>query len=261
MLNKLLKKDLGRNLRWMWILFVATIAAAVLDRGCKELGEYVGFFKILAIFFDSIFYALAINVILQPFLRNFLNFTKSLYGDESYLTHTLPVTKRQIINAKYITAVTEIVLGFACLVVSLLIMFYTPTLFDELQLLLLLLGGIDLSVAVVLCLIIWLIVVEFLMFISIIFFAIVIAYQAREKKVLKTFLFTVAFAFASSTVLAVIMVIVLACQGVDLASATLTLNGTQLLSVVLTGITVYTTITIVFYFLCQKAFAKGVNVD
>ena len=136
MLSKLLKKDLNRNMRWMWILFVSLIAVAAITRGVKELGENILFFKILGIFFDSVFYALAVNVILQPFLRNFLNFSKSFYGDESYLTHTLPATRSQLITSKFLTALIEIVLGFVSLVVSLLIMFYTPTFFDTLKLLL-----------------------------------------------------------------------------------------------------------------------------
>ena len=78
MLSKLLKKDLKKNMSWMWILFVSTIAIAGVTRGCKELGKYIAFFKIAGIFFDSIFYALAVNTLLQPFLRNFLNFKNFL---------------------------------------------------------------------------------------------------------------------------------------------------------------------------------------
>ena len=77
MFAKLLKNDLKRDMRWLWILFVSTIAVACVTRGCKALGENVLFFKILAIFFDSVFYSLAVNIVLQPFLRNFTNFSKS----------------------------------------------------------------------------------------------------------------------------------------------------------------------------------------
>ena len=69
MLSKLLKNDLKKNMRWLWILFVSTMAVAGVARGCKELGENIMFFKILGIFFDNIFYALLINSIIQPFLR------------------------------------------------------------------------------------------------------------------------------------------------------------------------------------------------
>lgn len=261
MLGKLLKKDLNRNMRWLWILFVATLVVATVGRICKELGKNIVLFQVLGIFFDSVFYALLVNVVLQAFLRNFLNFTTSLYKDESYLTHTLPVSKSQIINSKFLTAVVEITLGFAVLVVSLLIMFFTPTMFDSLAFLLSFVIVGQFSIGWIVTLFVWLVVVEFLMFIAIIFYSIVLAYRAKEKRVLKTFLLTAVFAFASISLLFVIMVIVLSINGIDLTSATLTLTSSALMSVLWTGIIVYSAIIVLFYLLTQKAFRRGVNVD
>ena len=261
MLNKLLKKDLSKNSRLLLILFVALISVSLITRGCKALGENLVFFKILSIFFDSVFYSLAVNVILQPFLRNFLNFTRSLYSDESYLTHTLPVTKNQLVNSKFITALVEVCAGFVCLVVSILIMYYTPTFFDKIGLLLSTIIVGKVSVVLVLALFVTLVIVEFLMFLSIIFFSIVIAYRNKEKRILKTFLITAIMSFVSITVLSVFMLAVLAICGVKLTSSTLVLPRKAFFSVMLTGITVYSAISVAFYFLTKKALNKGVNID
>ena len=261
MLSKLLKNDLKKNMRWMWILFVSTIAVAGLTRGCKELGENIAFFKVIGIFFDSVFYALAVNVILQPFLRNFLNFTKSFYSDESYLTHTLPVTKTQLINSKYLTALIEIVAGFACLVLSLLIMFASPTMDDVLKMLISTIVLGEVSVFFTIMLFVALVIVEFLMFISIIYFSIVVAYRAKEKRVLKTFLITAALSLASLAVLAVVMLVVLLAHGVEISTSTLFLPKSAFISVLITGIVVYLGVAILFYFLAKHEFNKGVNVD
>jgi len=94
-----------------------------------------------------------------------------------------------------------------------------------------------------------------------IFCAIVLAYRAKEKRLLKTFLYTCAMAFVAITVLAVAMVIVLAMNGVDLSATTLSLTGTALLSLLITGISIYSVITIAFYFLTKKFFKQGVNID
>ena len=67
MFAKLLKNDLKRNMRWLWILFVSAIVVAGITRGCKELGQNLAVFKVLGIFFDAIFYSLLVNVIIQPF--------------------------------------------------------------------------------------------------------------------------------------------------------------------------------------------------
>ena len=261
MLSKLLKKDLKKNMRWMWIIFVSAIAVALLTRGFKELGENIVFFKVLGIFFDSVFYALAVNVILQPFIRNFFNFTKSFYGDESYLTHTLPVTKKQLVISKFLTAFIELLLGFASLLISLLIMFYSPTMFTTLKLLLSTMISGEFSLFVVLMLFVILVVVEFFMFITLIYFSIVIAYRSKEKRVLKTFLITALLAFVSITILSVVMMIVLAINGIQLTSVTVVLPASALISVLITGILMYSGIIVLFYFLTQKEFSKGVDVD
>ena len=248
-------------MRWMWILFASTIAVAAITRGCKELGNTIAFFNILGIFFDSVFYALAVNALLQPFLRNFLNFKNSFYSDESYLTHTLPVTKNQLLNSKYLTALTEMLCGFACLIISILIMFISPTFFDTIGFLLSSVLTGSFSVGLTLTLFIVLVIVEFLMFLSIIFFGIVMGYKSKDHRILKSFLITAAMSFASLTVLAIFMIIVLLINDVSLSSKTLVLSNTAFMSVILTGIIVYSAITILFYFLTKHEFNKGVNVD
>ena len=261
MLIKLLKNDLKKNMRWLWILFVSAIVVAGLTRGCKELGHNIAFFKVLGIFFDAIFYSLIVNVIIQAFLRSFLNFTKSIYGDESYLTHTLPVTKNQIIASKYLTAIIEMLLGFVTVVLSLLIVFASPSFFSAIKMLLSVMIVGDFSLTVILLLFITLVVVEFLMFISIIYFSIIIAYRSKDKKVLKSFLLTALISLLAITVLTIAISVVFAINKINLFAKTMTLSSTAFISIVLTGIIVYTAITILFYFLSRREFNKGINVD
>lgn len=261
MLSKLLKYDLKKNMRWLWILFVATIVIAGIARGCKELGNSIAFFKILGIIFESLFYTLAINCIIQPFLRSFLNFTKSMYGDESYLTHTLPVTKNQLINSKFLTSLIEMVLAFATIIVALLIEFASPSMFQMLKLLLATTVTGNISLFLVITLFILLVIVEFYMFISIILLSVVLAYKSKEKRLFKSFGFSALFAFAFLTALSIIMVIVLLINNVNLTSSTLILSNTAFICVLLTGIIVYSLAIILCYFLTKREFNKGVNVD
>lgn len=259
MLSKLLKRDLKKNMSWMWILFVATIGVALITRGAKELGENLAFFEVIHIIFESAFYGLAVNLIIQPFLRNFLNFHKSFYSDEAYLTHTLPVTKNQLINSKYLTAVIEIVAGFATLIVSLIILFAGPNFIDSLKLLVS--TAVSGNFSIVLVLFVILVVVEFLMFISIIDFSIVVAFKSKDRRILKTFLIAMGCAFASLAVLVVCMFAVLAINGIELTSTSLVLEAGAMYSVFISAIVVYSAVSVLFYFLAKKEFNKGVNVD
>ena len=261
MLSKLLKNDLKKNMRWMWILFISTIALAGITRGINELGKNIAFFKMAGVFLEGVFYGLAINGIIQPFLRNFLNFHKSFYSDESYLTHTLPVTKNQLINSKYLTATIEMLAGFATLVASILIMYAGPNLKSILTLLFSSIVTEPVSLTLSLILFVILVIVEFMMFISIIDFSIVIAFKSRDRRILKTFLLTVGFAFASLFVLFIIMFAVLSINGIKLTSTTLILSKTAFYSVLITGIITYSLVILVFYFLTKHHFNKGVDVD
>ena len=261
MLGKLLKYDLKRNMRWLWILFVCTILFAGITRGINELGKSIMFFKITAILFDSLFYALIANSLIQPFLRNFIDFSKSIYGDEGYLTNTLPVTKTQIINSKFLTAFTELIIGFICVILSLLIKFVTPTMFSTLKLILSTVIIGEFSIYLILSLIILLIIVEFLMFLSIILFSIIQGYKSNEKKILKSFIITAINAFISISFLSIVMFVVLLINKVNLSTTKILVSNSAFVSIITTGIIVYSFITILFYFLAKKQFNKGINID
>ena len=261
MLSKLLKNDLKKNMRWMWILFVSTIGVAIITRGTKELGENIGFFKLVYVFFEGVFYGLAANLIIQPFLRNFLNFYRSFYSDEAYLTHTLPVTKNQLINSKYLTAAIELLAGFATLIVSILVIYAGPGFIKSIELLISMLITGKCSVLLVVVLIVILVIVEFLMFISIIDFSIVIAFRQKERRILKAFLISIACEFAALIALAVVMFVVLLVNNVNITSSTLILTSSVFYSVILTGIFVYLAVIVLFYFITKREFNKGVNID
>lgn len=261
MLSKLLKKDLKKNMSWMWILFAVTIGLSGLTRICKELGDNLAFFKIIAIVIEAIIYGLVVNSIIQPFLRNFLNFYKSFYSDEAYLTHTLPTTKNQLINSKFLTALIEMLAGFATIIASLLILYAGPNFLNVLKLFVSTTVTGSFSITLVIFLFAILVIVEFLMFLSIIYFSIVVAYKSKDKRRLKTFLIAAACAFAALTVLTISMLIVLLANGIKLTSTTLVLSSSALYSLFITAILIYSLITVLFYFLTKHEFNKGVNVD
>lgn len=261
MLSKLIKRDLNKNMRWMWILFVATIALAGVTRGVNELGKNVAFFKVVGIFLESVFYALAVNLIIQPFLRNFLNFHKSFYSDESYLTHTLPVTKNQLINSKYLTAIIEIVAGFASIIASILIMYAGPNFIPAIKLVLSTIITGEISVVGTLIGFVTLVIVEFLMFISIIDFSIIIGFRSRDRKILKTFLIIVCSSFAAIIVLFMCLLVILTINGIKFTTTSLVLSSSAFVSVLVSAIVIYLAVAVLFYFLAKKEFNKGVNID
>ena len=116
--------------------------------GLKDLYKILIIFYILAIFFASmtrIFFETAnslagnvianilsgvtismiFNILINNILRMWANFRRNLYGDESYLTHTLPVTKSEIYLSKTLTMTISLFLDVLVIALSLFIAYGT----------------------------------------------------------------------------------------------------------------------------------------
>ena len=65
------------------------------------------------------------NILINTLMRSWVRFRDSIYKDESYLTHTLPVTKNNIYDSKFIQALIFFVIGFAVIILSIFIAYYT----------------------------------------------------------------------------------------------------------------------------------------
>ena len=70
--------------------------------------------------------AMIANVVINVMIRSWVRFRDSIYKDEAYLTHTLPVTKNDLYNSKLIQTFIFFFIGFAVVLLSLFIAYYTP---------------------------------------------------------------------------------------------------------------------------------------
>ena len=47
-------------------------------------------------------FSMVASILINTMMRSWIRFRDSIYKDESYLTHTLPVTKNNIYNSKFL---------------------------------------------------------------------------------------------------------------------------------------------------------------
>lgn len=106
MLSKLLKYEFKSTARTFGTLYLALLAASVVVgfyTGMESSGRgrvgHLG--TILGLVYVVLFVALGVITLMSIIQR----FTRNLLGREGYLMHTLPVSARQLIGAKLITAV------------------------------------------------------------------------------------------------------------------------------------------------------------
>lgn len=124
MLKKLLKYDLKFVYKSVWVFYVLILFFSTLARVFAEVEQTT-----LILVLKGIARGAAISFMFSAVINNMFacwrRFNGHLYGDESYLTHTLPVTKKSIYSSHFFNAVVTM---FSSILVSLLgcaVLFYS----------------------------------------------------------------------------------------------------------------------------------------
>ena len=90
MLKKLLKYDLIYKYKVLIIFYVISIIVSILTRITTMDNPSLAILVINKILCGPVI-AFVVNIIVNTLMRSWVRFKSNVYGDESYLTHTLPV--------------------------------------------------------------------------------------------------------------------------------------------------------------------------
>lgn len=262
MLSKLFKYDFKKILKQVFMFFILSIACAGIARICTELGKNIAFFRIVGIFVSSVEYALLANVIIQPLVRILAEFGKTMYGDESYLTHTLPVTKTKLLLSKCLSALAVIGIAFVCLIVSVVILAYSKTNMAVLENFLASAFGSNINTFGVVTLLIFVLIAEFISLIMNVFTSIILANKENDHKVLKGFIFAIIINILISIVLVLLVVVIFASSGnlSALFSSNLSMSNGMLISLCVVCMVTYLASAVLLFFFSKHELNKGVNV-
>ena len=124
MLIKLLKYDLKYMIKNMSVFYILSIFFAITTR-LLSLPEQTVMISILSKISSGCMIAMIANIIINVMMRSWVRFRDSLYKDEAYLTHTLPVTKNDLYNSKFIQTLIFFFIGFVIILLSLFVAYYT----------------------------------------------------------------------------------------------------------------------------------------
>ncbi len=132
----MLIKQLKYDLKWVYSLIVVfyllALVFAILARLTMFIDESLVFMiinKILSTTSVSMIVSALINIVTRSWIR----FTKSVYGDESYLTHTLPISKKCIYLSKVLTSIIVSISTFVVAIICLIFCYYSKGLMDYLN--------------------------------------------------------------------------------------------------------------------------------
>ena len=124
MLNKLLIYDLKYMIKNMAVFYILSIFFAITTRILFDMEQSI-IIKILGQISVGCMFSMVVSTIINTIMRSWVRFRDSLYKDEAYLTHTLPVTKKELYNSKFIQTLIFFIIGFIIVLISLFITYYS----------------------------------------------------------------------------------------------------------------------------------------
>lgn len=124
MLKKLLKYDIKTINKALIIFYSISIFFAILTR-VFFLIENSFIMNVIAHICSGTTISMIFNILINNLMRLWVRFQGNLYGDESYLTHTLPVTKKQLFLSKFIVSISTMFISVVVIVLSLFIAYYS----------------------------------------------------------------------------------------------------------------------------------------
>jgi len=132
MLNKLLKYDLKYMIKNMTIFYMLSIFFAITTRILFNIEQSV-IINIVGQISVGCMFAMITNILINTMMRSWIRFRDSIYKDEAYLTHTLPVTKNDIYNSKFIQTLIFFIVSFLIILLTLFIAYFNKDRWFELK--------------------------------------------------------------------------------------------------------------------------------
>lgn len=262
MLKKLLKYDLEWCYKPLLVFYILAIFFSIIVRVVESFEQ-----SLIILIIDKICCGIAIamivNILINCFMRNWARFVKNIYKDESYLTHTLPVSKNKIYLSKVLTAIITLLTSFivisVCLAISTLNKDTWTILKESLEQ-----SAIyfDSSVFSFIFVIVITIFFEFLFMMMCGILGIIIGHKSNNLKIVKSIVTGFAiYIILSSMSVGILYVVGLLNSDIMSLFNNINVSSNALKIMMLVGILVYAVYNLGIYFTGNKLLNKGVNVD
>ena len=262
MLKKLLKYDLKWCYKPLLVFYLLAIIFSCIVRFIESLEP-----SLIVLIIDKIccgvVIAMIINILINCVMRNWARFIRNIYKDESYLTHTLPVSKNAIYLSKVLTAIitllTSVIIIIICLAISCLNKDTWITLKSSLEASAIYFDSSVFSLIFVMTITIFF---ELLFMMMCGILGIIIGHRSNNLKIVKSIIIGFGiYMLLSSMSLGALFVAGLLNSDVMSLFNNIEVSSNALKSMMLVGMLVYAIYNIAIYFIGNKLLNKGVNVD
>ena len=227
MLTKLLKYDLKYMIKNMSIFYILAIFFSITTRILFSFNQTF-IINIISQISVGCMFAMLVNILINTMMRSWVRFRDSIYKDESYLTHTLPVSKKDIYNSKFIQTLIFFIVSFIVILISLFIAYYTKDRWILLKKFInTITTGLEFNTMLFVMSMIVIIFLEVFNAIQCGFLGIILGYKKNNKKIGYSVLFGfIAYLFSQSLVLFLVFIVGLFNSNImDLFKNTIILNS------------------------------------
>ena len=263
MLNKLLKYDLKYMVKNMSIFYILAIFFSITTRIIFSLNQTI-IVNIIGQISVGCMFAMLANILINTMMRSWVRFRDSIYRDEAYLTHTLPVTKSDIYNSKFIQTLIFFIVGFLIILFSLFIAYYTKDRWLELKnFVSSITTGLNFNTTLFVISFMAIIFLEVFNAIQCGFLGIILGHRKNNNKNVYSVLFGfIAYLLSQSIVLLIVFIVGLFDNSImSLFKNNILLDTNSFKLLVLLAIIIYLFLIGIMNIICQKVFNKGVNIE
>ena len=263
MLGKLLKYDLKSINIVLIVFYILSIFFSILTRIFLNI-ENSFICNVIGHICNGTAIAMFFNILINNVIRLWVRFKQNFYGDESYLTHTLPVEKKTLYLSKFISSVITLFISVAVIALSLFIAHYSKENIELVKNLLMPLATIyDSTVVTVIISFVFICFLEIFNMLQSGYFGIIMGHRKNNHKMIYTFVFGFV-AYLITQLLAIAITFLTALFNKDLMNlfySVEVLNVDTIKLCITLAAGVYLANIIILYFINRKLFSKGVNVD
>ena len=263
MLKKILKYDLKYMIKNMSVFYILSLFFSITTRILFSLNQTV-MVKIIGQISVGCLFAMIVNILINTMMRSWMRFRDSIYKDESYLTHTLPVTKNDIYNSKFIQTLVFFIFGFLIILLSLFIAYYTKDRWLELKgVINAITTGLEFNTTLFVISFIAVVFLEVFNAIQCGFFGIILGHKNNNGKTGLSVLFGfVSYIVSQSIVLMLLFIFGLFDSSImNLFTNNVLIDTSSMKLLIVLSILIYILIIGLMSILCKKELNKGVNIE
>lgn len=259
MLKKLLKYDLEDIFKVLIIFYSLSLFFSILTRIFLGI-ENSFIMNIIGQICSGVTISMIFNILINNLMRLWTRFKNNFYGDEAYLTHTLPVDKKTLYLSKFLASLITLFSSILIIGLTLFIAYYSRENIQGLKNMLLPLADIyDSTIIKILLAFLFIFFLEFVNLLQSGYMGIIIGYKMNNAKTG----FSVLFGFGTYIMTQLFVLLIIFIFGLfnkDIMNLFLT-NNVIIKVIIYLAIGIYIITLIIGYLISLRLFRKGVNVE